>query len=112
MSKPEFTLRTGIYSAIEPELFKGSLAGKVALVTGSGRGIGKDIVLAFAKSGASVAVCGRTQSQVEETTKEVLAVAPGVKAIGVVGDVCIKADLERLVKEVSILSASGFILHV
>jgi S-adenosylhomocysteine hydrolase len=101
MSKPEFTLRTGIYSAIEPALFKDSLAGKVALVTGSGRGIGKEIALALAASGASVAVSGRTQSQVEETTKEVLRVADGVKAIGVVGDVCITADLERLVKEVN-----------
>jgi NAD(P)-dependent dehydrogenase (short-subunit alcohol dehydrogenase family) len=101
MSKPEFTLRTGIYPAIEPALLKGSLAGKVALVTGSGRGIGKEIALALASSGAVVAVSGRTQSQVEETTKEVLKVAHGVKAIGVVGDVCIRADLERLVKEVS-----------
>jgi short-subunit dehydrogenase len=100
MSKPEFTLRTDVYSAIEPDLFKGSLASKVALVTGSGRGIGREIALALARSGAAVAVSGRTASQVEETTKEVLAIAHGVKAIGVSGDVCIKADLERLVKEV------------
>jgi shikimate 5-dehydrogenase len=100
MSKPEFTLRTGIYSAIEPELFTGSLAGKVALVTGSGRGIGRDIVLALARSGAAVAVSGRTKSQVEETTKDVQAIGPDIKAIGIVGDACIKADLERLVKEV------------
>jgi len=100
MSKPEFTLRTDVYSPIEPDLFKGSLAGKVALVTGSGRGIGREIALALARSGAAVAVSGRTASQVEETTKEVLAVASGVKAMGVSGDVCIKVDLQRLVKEV------------
>lgn len=48
MSKPEFTLRTGIYPAIAPEAFKETLDGKVALVTGSGRGIGREVALALA----------------------------------------------------------------
>jgi NAD(P)-dependent dehydrogenase (short-subunit alcohol dehydrogenase family) len=100
MSKAEFTLRTGIYPAIEPELFNGSLAGKVALVTGSGRGIGREIALALAKSGAAVAISGRTKAQVEETTRNVLSLGSGVKAIGVVADACVRAELERLVKEV------------
>ncbi|TVY76012.1 Dehydrogenase/reductase SDR family member [Lachnellula suecica] len=100
MSKPEFSLRTGIYASIEPELFKGSLTGKVALVTGSGRGIGKEIALALAKSGAAVAITGRTESQVQETAKEVLSLE-GAKAIGVVADVCNRSDLERLAKEVT-----------
>jgi hypothetical protein len=99
MSRPEFTLRTGIYPAIEPELFKSSLTDKVALVTGSGRGIGREIALALAKSSAAVAVTGRTKSQVEETTQDVLKL--GGKAIGVVADVCSKEDLERLVNEVN-----------
>jgi NAD(P)-dependent dehydrogenase (short-subunit alcohol dehydrogenase family) len=101
MSKPEFTLRTGIYPAIEPELFKGSLTGKVALVTGSGRGIGREIALALARSGAAVAVSGRTESEVQQTTKDVLSLGAEVKAIGVVADACIRTDLERLVKDVS-----------
>lgn len=101
MSKPEFTLRTGIYSAIDPTVFKGSLAGKVALVTGSGRGIGREIAFALAKSGAAVAITGRTKSQVDQTTEDVLALGEGVKAIGVVGNICERAELERLVKEAS-----------
>ena len=98
MSKPEFTLRTGIYSAIEPKLFTGALESKVALITGSGRGIGREIAVALAQSGAAVAVTGRTKSQVDETFQHILAL--GGRAIGVVADVCLTADLERLVKEV------------
>ncbi len=98
MSKPELTLRTGIYPAIEPEQFTGSLAGKVALVTGSGRGIGREIAIALARSGAAVGVSGRTKSEVDETTKEVLAL--GVKAIGLTLDVCVRSALERFVKDV------------
>ncbi|KAF4628322.1 hypothetical protein G7Y89_g9832 [Cudoniella acicularis] len=101
MSKPEFTLRTGIYPAIEPSLFRESLSGKVALITGSGRGIGKEIALALARSGAAVAITGRTHHQVEATTQEISKMIQGATAIGIVADVCIRGNLERLVKEVT-----------
>lgn len=100
MSPPsEFTLRTDIYPSIEPSLFKGALKGKVAIVTGSGRGIGREIAFALAKSGASVAITGRTQSEVKRTAEEII--STGTKAIFVVADVCSTVDQERLLKEVS-----------
>jgi 7-alpha-hydroxysteroid dehydrogenase len=47
-----------------------ALADKVAIVTGSGRGIGKKIALAYADSGCDVALYARTAEQVEETARE------------------------------------------
>ena len=47
-----------------------SLAGKRALVTGGGRGIGRSIALRLAADGAHVVVAGRTSSEVEETARD------------------------------------------
>ena len=44
-----------------------SLAGKVAVVTGAGRGIGQAIAQKFAEAGADLAICARTQSELDET---------------------------------------------
>lgn len=41
------------------------LKGKVAVVTGAGRGIGKSIALTFAKAGADIAICARSQTEIE-----------------------------------------------
>lgn len=61
------------------------LEGKVAIVTGAGRGIGRGIALAYARAGAKVAVASRTRSTVEEVAAEIR--AAGGEAIGVPCDV-------------------------
>ena len=65
--------------------------GKVALVTGAGRGIGRASALALADAGADVVVAARTADQVEEVAE--LARAAGVRAEPVVFDVL---EIDRL----------------
>jgi NAD(P)-dependent dehydrogenase (short-subunit alcohol dehydrogenase family) len=74
-----------------------SLRGQVAIVTGGGRGIGKEIARGFAEEGASVAITGRSASHLEETAR--LIESYGVKALPFPADVTDAAAMKRLVAE-------------
>src|SRR3972149_11358647 len=73
-----------------------ALNGKVAIVTGSGRGIGKEIALAYADSGCDVALYARTAEQVEETAREVR--ERGRRALAMAGDISDERRIEELVR--------------
>ena len=62
----------------------GRLDGKVAVVTGGGRGIGRAIALDLARDGADIVVSSRTQEQLDAVAGEVRAIGP--RALGVVAD--------------------------
>ena len=61
------------------------IAGKVALVTGGSRGLGRQAALSLAGEGVTVAICGRTQDTLDRTASELRSL--GVDAAGVVADV-------------------------
>jgi len=72
------------------------LKNKIAIVTGAGRGIGRDIALAYAREGAHVVVNDIDPSTAEQTAADVGKL--GVKAIPVAADVASKKDVDRLVE--------------
>jgi NAD(P)-dependent dehydrogenase (short-subunit alcohol dehydrogenase family) len=73
------------------------LAGKVALITGAGMGMGREASLLFAAHGARVIVADINRQAADETGD--LVRAAGGEAIVVSGDVAIEADVKRMVGE-------------
>jgi 3-oxoacyl-[acyl-carrier protein] reductase len=73
------------------------LKNKVAIITGSSRGIGKVTAIRFAEEGCKVVVNGRNFETADLTTQEIL--KKGGEAITLAGDVSKKADVERITEE-------------
>jgi 2-deoxy-D-gluconate 3-dehydrogenase len=72
------------------------LTGRVAIVTGASRGLGRAIALALAGAGADLALAARSKPDLEETAHE--AHARGRRALVVPTDVTVYAEVEALVQ--------------
>jgi NAD(P)-dependent dehydrogenase (short-subunit alcohol dehydrogenase family) len=70
------------------------LSGKVALITGASRGIGKAVAAAYLRAGASVFVCARNEDGLSAALAELG--QEGGRVAGASGDVGIEQDVQRL----------------
>lgn len=73
--------------------------GKVAVVTGASRGIGRSIALALAAQGATIVAVDMDQASTDAVVAELQ--AAGAKALAVVGNVTVTADAERMIDAAS-----------
>ncbi|HRS97789.1 MAG TPA: SDR family NAD(P)-dependent oxidoreductase, partial [Smithella sp.] len=73
------------------------LKGKVSIVTGGGRGIGKFIATGLAEAGSDVVIASRKLQNLEKEVQELEKL--NVKAMAVQCDMAKKEDIDKLVKE-------------
>ena len=73
------------------------LAGKVAVITGAGLGMGRESALLFASEGARIVVADIDEAAARETVARIE--AAGGEALAVVGDVAVEDDVQRMIAD-------------
>ena len=75
------------------------LRDQVAIVGGSSRGIGRAIAMALVREGASVTICGRTESDLRHTELELAQIASQQHVFAVPADLSVARDVRRVVRD-------------
>ncbi|RYZ23481.1 MAG: SDR family oxidoreductase [Chitinophagaceae bacterium] len=74
-----------------------TLKGRVAIIGGASKGLGKGCALSLAQLGVNIVLCARNQEALDATAGEIRAL--GVEVLAIAGDMASAADNERVVKE-------------
>ncbi len=75
------------------------LKGKNIIITGSGRGIGREVAKACAKEGANVGITARSSEELNETKSEIDALGTGIKVSLKTADITNYKEVEMIFKE-------------
>jgi 3-oxoacyl-[acyl-carrier protein] reductase len=71
---------------------------KTAIITGSGRGIGRETAILLAEHATNIVVCSRTQSEIDSVVKEIENINNQVNVLGLRCDVSISSQVNSLVR--------------
>jgi 3-oxoacyl-[acyl-carrier protein] reductase len=75
------------------------LAGRVAIVSGASKGMGRAAAMALAREGASVTLCARDLDSLEEAAAEVRSVSSGAQVLPIAADMADPANIQRVFDE-------------
>lgn len=95
------TLHDDIYPAIDPTKSDLSQPGRVVLITGSGRGIGRSIALRYAESGVScIILCARTGTALDEVERGIKIINSNIKVLKFAIDVTNEDSVAAMAKAI------------
>ena len=75
-----------------------NMQNKTAIITGGGRGIGKETAIQLAENVANVVVCSRTQGEIDSVVKEIKNVNNKENILGLKCDVSVSSQVDSLVQ--------------
>jgi len=85
------------------------IQGKVAIVTGGSRGLGREAALSLAREGCNLCICARGEDRLKQTQVELELM--GIKAVALAADVTLSSDAKRIYEAASSLGPVEILIN-